>query len=237
MADGWYYAQEDQRMGPVPFDALRDLVAKGQLSSQSLVWNKSLTEWTPVSRMPGLLGPEVPIASLAPVASMAPQVSPSTAPLPQSMQSAPASQLAYASPPQSDDVVVLSSTAVGHILRSQVWIQFVAIVGIIGAILLIASGGLRTVAFLRGLGGMYRFRMSLVVVAGLPPIIAGVLALFLAISLSSYASKIRDAGRMRHPGKFERVMAAQKSFWRLLSLSLIAWFVMLLIIVLALVIF
>jgi hypothetical protein len=50
----WFYAMKGKRTGPVEFAVLRDLVEKGMLKGEDLVWRKGLKEWAPVSRVEGL---------------------------------------------------------------------------------------------------------------------------------------------------------------------------------------
>lgn len=47
MATQWYYAEQNERRGPVPEAQMRNLIATGQLTPDTLVWNAALTEWTP----------------------------------------------------------------------------------------------------------------------------------------------------------------------------------------------
>src|SRR5437879_4477910 len=55
MAGEWYYAQDGNRQGPVPEDRLRELAAAGRLRPDDLVWQDGMPDWTPASRVPGLI--------------------------------------------------------------------------------------------------------------------------------------------------------------------------------------
>ncbi len=55
MATQWFYAQNGQRSGPVSSQELKDLAANGALDPTDLVWSERLTEWTPASRVKGLV--------------------------------------------------------------------------------------------------------------------------------------------------------------------------------------
>jgi hypothetical protein len=50
----WYYASNNQRLGPVAFEQLRHLAATGQLAPQDLVWTEGMADWQPASSVPGV---------------------------------------------------------------------------------------------------------------------------------------------------------------------------------------
>ena len=53
MADAtWYYAQNNQQLGPVTLDALRAMVASGQVGAGDLVWTAGMTQWLPARSVP-----------------------------------------------------------------------------------------------------------------------------------------------------------------------------------------
>lgn len=74
----WYYARDNQQMGPVSSADLKRLAAAGQLSADDLIWREGMEEWAPASRVKGLFpqrdaGAAEPAApALAPVAASAP---------------------------------------------------------------------------------------------------------------------------------------------------------------------
>src|SRR2546423_1852002 len=55
MSDEWFYAVAGQQQGPVTTDALRGLIAAGQVASMDLVWKEGMAQWTAVSLLPELL--------------------------------------------------------------------------------------------------------------------------------------------------------------------------------------
>jgi TM2 domain-containing membrane protein YozV len=54
MADDWYYAQNQERRGPVSFAKLKAIAADGWLRREDLVWHARMTEWTAAEKVPGL---------------------------------------------------------------------------------------------------------------------------------------------------------------------------------------
>ena len=50
MTTKWYYAQNGEQKGPVSTEALRDMIAIGQLSLDDLVWKTGLAEWVKASQ-------------------------------------------------------------------------------------------------------------------------------------------------------------------------------------------
>lgn len=57
----WYYACDGERIGPVPFAHLQQLVRRGKLQRDHLVWNPEFQDWQPVQFVPGLYERENPI--------------------------------------------------------------------------------------------------------------------------------------------------------------------------------
>src|SRR5436305_1160636 len=51
----WYYAAQGQQQGPVFEDALRDLVARGAVTAETLVWSDGMAGWEKAGRVPGLI--------------------------------------------------------------------------------------------------------------------------------------------------------------------------------------
>jgi hypothetical protein len=50
--DSWYYAQNNQQLGPVTLDALRSMVASGQVGAADLVWKQGMPQWVPARSVP-----------------------------------------------------------------------------------------------------------------------------------------------------------------------------------------
>jgi hypothetical protein len=69
----WYWAQGEERNGPVTSGAIARLVADGKLGAADLIWKEGMADWIPVSRVPALTkylqkSPAAPLASAAQVA-------------------------------------------------------------------------------------------------------------------------------------------------------------------------
>jgi len=50
----WWYAREDEQLGPLSPGDLRRLVASGGLAPTDLVWREGMSEWAPAARIKGL---------------------------------------------------------------------------------------------------------------------------------------------------------------------------------------
>ena len=50
--DAWYYAQNNQQLGPVTLEALRGMAASGQLAPDNLVWTQGMAQWLPARTVP-----------------------------------------------------------------------------------------------------------------------------------------------------------------------------------------
>jgi len=50
--DSWYYAQNNQQLGPVTLEALRGMVASGQVGAADLVWTQGMSQWLPARSVP-----------------------------------------------------------------------------------------------------------------------------------------------------------------------------------------
>lgn len=59
----WFYASEGQQKGPLPEGQLRDLIARGAVRSDTLVWTEGMAGWQKAGEIPGL----VPSAGAPPV--------------------------------------------------------------------------------------------------------------------------------------------------------------------------
>ena len=85
--DTWYYAQNNQQLGPVALDALRQMVAGGQVGAADLVWTQGMSQWLPARSVPELAGsvPSAPAAAApgaAAAAGFPPAGYPPQAPVP-----------------------------------------------------------------------------------------------------------------------------------------------------------
>lgn len=85
----WYYSNNGQQAGPVSQDQLAELFRNGTVKPFDLVWNETMTEWTPIGKVDAF-------ASAAPAPAPAP---------------APASDLADSPPPISNASPFLAAAA------------------------------------------------------------------------------------------------------------------------------
>src|SRR5579862_7458355 len=51
----WFYAAGGQQQGPVSETQLRDLIARGMVTSDTLVWSEGMAAWQKAGEVPGLL--------------------------------------------------------------------------------------------------------------------------------------------------------------------------------------
>jgi hypothetical protein len=51
----WFYASEGQQQGPYPEIQLRELLARGTLTADTLVWTEGMANWQRAGEIPGLL--------------------------------------------------------------------------------------------------------------------------------------------------------------------------------------
>lgn len=62
MADRWFYAVGDERRGPVEKDELLRMIGEGKLRRSTLVWTRTLKDWTPAGEVAELSGAPWPAA-------------------------------------------------------------------------------------------------------------------------------------------------------------------------------
>ena len=53
----WFYADRGQQQGPFPDTQLRDLVARGVIRADTLVWTEGMSGWQRAADIPGLISP------------------------------------------------------------------------------------------------------------------------------------------------------------------------------------
>ncbi|MFL6789696.1 MAG: DUF4339 domain-containing protein [Bradyrhizobium sp.] len=51
----WFYASEGQQQGPFPEIQFRDLIARGTVSADTLVWTEGMSGWEKAGEIPGLM--------------------------------------------------------------------------------------------------------------------------------------------------------------------------------------
>jgi TM2 domain-containing membrane protein YozV len=59
MADDWYYAQKQERHGPVSFAKIKTMAADGWLRREDLIWQAAMRDWTPANKVPGLFASSI----------------------------------------------------------------------------------------------------------------------------------------------------------------------------------
>jgi uncharacterized protein DUF4339 len=52
----WFFASNGQQQGPFPEAQFRDLIARGHVTAQTLVWCEGMAGWQKASEVPGLMG-------------------------------------------------------------------------------------------------------------------------------------------------------------------------------------
>jgi len=58
----WYYARDDEQLGPISTADLQQMVTNGKLAPEDFVWKDGMDEWAPASHFSGLF-PELPLAA------------------------------------------------------------------------------------------------------------------------------------------------------------------------------
>ena len=53
----WFYADGGQQQGPLPEAQFRDLIAKGMIRADTLIWTDGMAGWQKAGDIPGLLSP------------------------------------------------------------------------------------------------------------------------------------------------------------------------------------
>src|SRR5438876_6221396 len=51
----WFYASNGQQQGPFPEAQLRDLITRGTVRADTLVWSEGMSGWQRVGEIPGLM--------------------------------------------------------------------------------------------------------------------------------------------------------------------------------------
>jgi len=54
MTAGWHVQRGSEVVGPIDLAQMRDMVAKGEISTDTLVWREGFEEWVPAGRVPAL---------------------------------------------------------------------------------------------------------------------------------------------------------------------------------------
>jgi uncharacterized membrane protein YhaH (DUF805 family) len=56
MANGWYYLENDSRIGPVEHKEIERLISQGTVTAQTLVWREGMDGWEEAARHFGITG-------------------------------------------------------------------------------------------------------------------------------------------------------------------------------------
>ena len=202
MAEAWSYIQQGKTVGPVSQDALKGLLAMGQLGMDDLVWHQGLAEWTAASLCPELQPPPRIALDLPP--ALPPPIAPTPIfpPNPFAMgEAAPSARSAKAA----------VAGAMDSLRATKPWVRFLGVLGILGTILMAVVAVVLlgiSAGPLRGMPAGLRMAIPMVylVLAGLqvPPV----------LYLNRYASRIADLLRSEAPEDLVRALEAQKSFWK-----------------------
>lgn len=70
----WFYASDGQQQGPYPYAQLRELIARGTVKADTLVWSEGMAGWQRAGEIPGLLSrtsgpPAVPRSGVPPASA------------------------------------------------------------------------------------------------------------------------------------------------------------------------
>jgi hypothetical protein len=99
MADTqWYYAANGQQHGPVTLEALRQLMARGQVAPASLVWREGMGDWQPAGTLGELASATNAETLPPPSAVVIPSASPATPASPYAAQPTPGNYAAQPVP-------------------------------------------------------------------------------------------------------------------------------------------
>jgi hypothetical protein len=60
MMNQWYYGMHGQQIGPVAESELRQLIAQGVVTRETMVWREGMAEWRAMAEVNELAGPPVP---------------------------------------------------------------------------------------------------------------------------------------------------------------------------------
>jgi len=61
----WYYVKDGDKVGPIADRDLKGFVDKGDITGETLVWNETMSDWTPYGRVPDTIAASMAQASVA----------------------------------------------------------------------------------------------------------------------------------------------------------------------------
>ena len=129
----WFYAKNGSQQGPVDTEALKAMLARGEVSPSDLIWRDGMNDWTPAGR----------VAEIATAATASPSLdaAPYTPPAPASYSAptpyaAPSSPYAPGQLPPSQGLAVASMCCgIGSIILS-CCVPYISIFAAIAAVIL-----------------------------------------------------------------------------------------------------
>src|ERR1700722_13003712 len=73
----WFFASQGQQQGPLPEARLRQLIASGSVTAETLVWSEGMTGWQKAGDIPGLFSgsgapPVIPQPGWSPTSASGP---------------------------------------------------------------------------------------------------------------------------------------------------------------------
>ena len=207
MAMEWHYLVNNQPVGPVELDLLRDRMRTGALTAADLVFGPGLSDWTPAGRVPGLFATGGNAGAAQALGNMAAGYAGS---------SSGGGMLGYRG--IDTGTSGLSTIAANMLRETKPWTRFIAVVTFVMAGLMLL-GGLVFLVMVSSMGS--RSRSDVPALMGIVYIGLGALYFAPAIFLNRYASKIGDVLRTNGMRDLEQALAAQKSFWKFAGIMMI----------------
>jgi hypothetical protein len=62
----WFFASNGQQQGPYPEAQFRDMIARGAINPQTLVWSEGMAGWQKAGEVPGLMGADMAPPAIPP---------------------------------------------------------------------------------------------------------------------------------------------------------------------------
>lgn len=238
MATDWYFAKQGQQHGPISSQEVKANIQQGKIARGDLVWCEGMAEWTAAGRLQALaaLFPVAHAAEGAAVMAHQP-VAGSHVPMEQGLQTSQVMQASVAQHAQSAQTLSYNNPR-GHaagqaqltqygleLLRgTRPWTRLVGVVlfvacGLLVAISLLiivlslgtASMGPRGAGIAGGAGA----------ILGVFYILFGLLYFFPGLYLNRFANRVTDLINQPDERALERVLEAQRSFWRFVGIALL----------------
>lgn len=222
----WFYSSKGAQAGPVGQAELAKLAAAGTLKPTDLVWRDGIGDWIPAAKVRGLFPEAVPAsAPAAPVAvPTAPQPQRPAAAQAGAPATAPASVLPYVGGGGTSSydagVTERTVTLLGH---TRPWVLFLSVFGFIMAGLFVLGMVIMLFASMMGPATAGAGSVGPIGVIAAAFYAAGALFFFfLALYLVRYAGRIARLRASRSASDLEAALDAQRAFWRLLGIVVVA---------------